>query len=121
MFHRYWSINEDDIGWSLWSLQLISGIPELLERELFYIVAFSSALAVLNAVPCFKLDGQHIVKAFIEELEIPCLTKERVSRNRSTIRRNWRATASNILMIFGTFLLISNVLLGCSKAFGFIS
>ena len=37
----------------------------MLERELFYVVAFSSALAVLNAVPCFKLDGQHVIKAFV--------------------------------------------------------
>ena len=119
---RHWRLNEDDISWTLWSLRLISSIPEVVERGLYYVVAFSSALAVLNAVPCFKLDGQHIVKSFIVDLEIPFVTKE---SNRSFGSRpnvgHWRKTFANFLTIFGTVLLLLNVILGCSKAFGFSS
>ena len=101
---------------------LISSIPEVVERGLYYVVAFSSALAVLNAVPCFKLDGQHIVQSFIVDLEIPFITKE---NNRSFGSRpnvgHWRKLFANWLTIFGTVLLIINVILGCSKAFGFSS
>ena len=52
---------------------LFTGIPEMIERGFYYVVAFSSALAVLNAVPCIKLDGQHIVKCFIIDLQITFL------------------------------------------------
>ena len=94
----------------------------MLERELFYVVAFSSALAVLNAVPCFKLDGQHVIKAFVVDFEIPCLANDASHSfgNRSKISR-WRKSAANLLTIFGTVLLILNVILGCLKAFGFSS
>ena len=94
----------------------------MMERGLYYIVAFSSALAVLNAVPCFKLDGQHIVKAFIVDLEIPFITKENLRSfgSRPKISR-WRKSFANLLTIFGTVILILNVIMGCSKAFGFKS
>ena len=105
-----------------WSLRLLTWIPEILERELFYMVAFSSALAVLNAVPCFMLDGQHIVKAFVVDFDIPCITRENshLLRNRSKFGR-WRKSIANTLTIFGTVLLILNVILGCFKAFGISS
>ena len=91
----------------------------------YYVVAFSSALAVLNAVPCLKLDGQHIVKCFIIDLQMPCFyTKDNnYSRTTSFGSRSkvaqWRKTFAKILTIFGTVLLVLNVILGCSKSFGF--
>ena len=117
---RYWTFDQEEITWTLWSLRLMCSIPEILERGLYYIVAFSSALAVLNSVPCFKLDGQHIVKSFIIDLEIPFITKEntRSFGNRPKIVP-WRRNFANALTIFGTVLLLLNVVLGCSKAFGF--
>ena len=120
--YRHWTIKEDDSSWTLWSLRSISSIPEVIERGLYYVVAFSSALAVLNAVPCFKLDGQHIVKAFISDLHIPFVTKEETrSFGSSPNGSQWRKKFANFLTIFGTILLLLNVILGCSKAFGVIT
>ena len=99
----------------------MSRLPDMTERGLFYIVAFSSALAVLNAVPCFKLDGQHVIKAFIVDLEIPFLTEKlHLFGNRSKINR-LRKSVANTLTVFGTIILILNVIFGCITAFGFKS
>jgi len=122
---RYWAIRESEAGWSEWSLWILSAIPEIAERSFYYVVAFSSALAVLNAVPCLKLDGQHIVKCFIIDLQIPLLNaKDNVPSRTSSfgprIKVNqWRKTFAKFLTIFGTVLLSLNVILGCSKSFGF--
>merc|ERR1719273_860449 len=85
---RYWAVQDTNINWTSRPLQFMSRLPDMTERGLFYIVAFSSALAVLNAVPCFKLDGQHVIKAFIVDLEIPFLTEKlHLFGNRSKINR----------------------------------
>ena len=97
----------------------------MIERSFYYVVAFSSALAVLNAVPCIKLDGQHIVKCFIIDLQIPFLNaKDNISNRVSSIGPRtkfgqWRKTFAKALIIFGTVLLLLNVILGFSKSFGF--
>ena len=41
-------------------------IPDGVRLLLQYIVAFSSALALLNAVPCCALDGQHLAAVVVE-------------------------------------------------------
>ena len=38
-------------------------IPEVLMKFCLYVILFSSGLAVINIIPCFRLDGQHIVIA----------------------------------------------------------
>ena len=64
---------------------LFTGIPEMIEHSFYYVVAFSSALAILNAVPCMKLDGQHIVKCFIIDLQIPFINaKDNISNHVSS-------------------------------------
>ena len=64
---------------------LFTGIPEVIGRSFYYVVAFPCALAVLNAVPCIKLDGQHIVKCFIIDLQIPFLdARENISNRVSS-------------------------------------
>ena len=104
---------------------LFTGIPEMIERSFYYVVAFSSALAVLNAVPCIKLDGQHIVKCFIIDLQIPFLNaKDNISNRASSIGQRSkfvqsRKTFAKVLTILGTVLLLLNIILGCSKSFGF--
>jgi len=37
-------------------------LPPLVELFLKYTITFSMALAMLNAVPCYTLDGQHMVQ-----------------------------------------------------------
>ena len=114
-------MQDGNTSWTSWPLQIMSRIPDMIERELFYVVAFSSALAVLNAVPCFKLDGQHVIKAFIVDLEIPFVTETlRLFGNRARINRV-RKSVANLLTILGTIILILNVGFGCLKAFGFSS
>ena len=97
----------------------------MIEHRFNYAVAFSSALAVLNAVTCMKQDGQHIVKCFIIDLQIPFLNaKDTIANRVSSIGQRtkfsqWRKTFAKVLTIFGTVLLVLNVILGCSKSFGF--
>jgi S2P endopeptidase len=68
-----------------------------------YLAAFSFALAFFNAVPCYALDGQYILSAFVEYLS-PSLFKRR--------------RASILLgLIFGTCLLIINVSLAFARYF----
>ena len=126
-FYRFWTLRDKDISWKAWFLWLFTGIPEMIERSFYYVVAFSSALAVLNAVPCIKLDGQHIVKCFIIDLQIPFLNPKDNIYNRGSMNvqswqrtkfDQWRKTFAKVLTIFGTVLLLLNVLLGCSKSFG---
>jgi len=42
------------------------GLPVLLEKGFYYTCSFSLALALINIVPCFMLDGQFIIKALME-------------------------------------------------------
>lgn len=41
-------------------------LPDSLLRLARYIASFSGALAVLNVVPCYMLDGQHMMDALLE-------------------------------------------------------
>ena len=54
--------------WRFGSVSWISSIPRRVERLLYFIVIVSSALGVLNAIPCWRLDGQHIVSALLESV-----------------------------------------------------
>ena len=47
---------------SLWP----AWFPAVLERTLMYLVSLSGALALLNAVPAFLLDGQWIVFTLVD-------------------------------------------------------
>ena len=97
----------------------------MIEHRFNYAVAFSSALAVLNAVTCMKQDGQHIVKCFIIDLQIPFLNaKDNISNHVSSFGQRtkfgqWRIFFAKALTIFRTVLLLMNVMLGCLTSFGF--
>jgi S2P endopeptidase len=41
-------------------------LPDLLLKMAHYIASFSGALAVLNVVPCYMLDGQHMMDVLME-------------------------------------------------------
>ncbi|KAL3218974.1 hypothetical protein MRX96_031235 [Rhipicephalus microplus] len=76
------------------------------EVFLHYILSFSGALALLNIVPCIALDGQWITQGLIKLLvqSMPWL-------------RSSRKGVYLVIVLGGTVLLASNVILGFWKLF----
>lgn len=77
------------------------------EVFLHYMLSFSGALALLNVVPCIALDGQWITQGLVKLLvqSMPWL-------------RSSRKGVYLFIVLCGTFLLASNIVLGCWKLFG---
>ena len=74
-------------------------LPDFLLTLLEFLTAFSAGLAVLNVVPSYLLDGQHIIRVLVDIL----------------MRRSTEVTRINVVMgltMIGTFLVASNILLG---------
>jgi len=66
-----------------------------------YLVSLSGALAVLNVVPCYALDGQWILCAFIELAIKPYITDQ------------WlRGAVYRTILTAGTLLLAANIAVG---------
>ncbi|XP_063063491.1 membrane-bound transcription factor site-2 protease [Engraulis encrasicolus] len=76
-------------------------LPVLLETFCKYLVSLSGALAVVNAVPCFALDGQWMLTSFIEA-SLASLMPERSSRE----------LLGFCILLGGSALLAANVALG---------
>lgn len=74
-------------------------LPSMMELLAHYVASFSGALAVLNVVPCFMLDGQHMARVLVD---ICC----------SCYDDNTRSVVSLTFTIVGTVLLILNILVG---------
>lgn len=66
-----------------------------------YVVSLSGALAVVNSVPCFALDGQWILNAFLEATLVSVITD-----------RQKRELIGFCLLLAGSALLAANVALG---------
>ena len=76
--------------------------PNRIELLAYYIASFSGALAVLNVVPCFMLDGQHMIRVLVELL---CPSFE--TRVKQTMILSFT--------IIGSLLIIVNLVVGiCS-------
>lgn len=74
-------------------------LPDFLLTLLEFLTAFSGGLAVLNVVPSYLLDGQHIIKVLVDILMTGAS----------------ELTRTNIVMgltMSGTLLVVSNILLG---------
>ena len=74
-------------------------LPDFLLTLLEFLTAFSGGLAVLNIVPSYLLDGQHIIKVLVDIM----------------MTRSSEITRTNIVMgltMSGTLLVVSNILLG---------
>ncbi|XP_043210725.1 membrane-bound transcription factor site-2 protease-like [Amphibalanus amphitrite] len=84
---------------------LPAAAPRRLQTLAHYVLSFSAALAVLNVVPCFALDGQWIWAALLE-----AALGGRVSRRR-------RATIERVGVLAGSALLAANVVLGLRSVF----
>ena len=76
--------------------------PDILLNFLSYLSAFSAGLAVLNVVPSYLLDGQHIVRVLVE-----ILLKHKSERTRLTF------TAG--LTLLGSLLISLNIILGLAS------
>ncbi|KAL6462704.1 hypothetical protein MHYP_G00291260 [Metynnis hypsauchen] len=76
-------------------------LPVMLETLSKYLVSLSGALAVVNAVPCFALDGQWMLTAFLEAT-LHSLVPEKSSRE----------LLGFFILLGGSALLAANVALG---------
>jgi len=74
-------------------------LPSMIELLAHYVASFSGALAVLNVVPCFMLDGQHMARVLVD---ICC----------SCYSDSTRSVVSLTFTIVGTLLLILNIFVG---------
>lgn len=66
-----------------------------------YVVSLSGALAVVNSVPCFALDGQWMLSALLEATLVTVVTD-----------RQHRELIGFFLLLGGSALLAANVALG---------
>eukprot|EP00112_Aurelia_sp_Birch-Aquarium-sp1_P005775 Seg1654.8 transcript_id=Seg1654.8/GoldUCD/mRNA.D3Y31 product="Membrane-bound transcription factor site-2 protease" protein_id=Seg1654.8/GoldUCD/D3Y31 len=76
-------------------------IPDYIQTMLVYFASLSGALAILNMIPCYCLDGQWALSAFIEYF-LPRFVKS------STIR----SVICHFILLFGTSLLAVNFTFG---------
>ncbi|KAG7487324.1 hypothetical protein MATL_G00022010 [Megalops atlanticus] len=76
-------------------------LPVVLETFCKYLVSLSGALAVVNAVPCFALDGQWMLTSFLEAALGPLLTE-----------KSSRELLGFFILLGGSTLLAANVALG---------
>jgi len=78
--------------------QGLDGLPQVAEKLLYYFVILSSALAALNAVPCWRLDG--------------CLTLEAMVNHMSGMSNKQKRRTIQFTTHLGTALLVLNLALG---------
>uniref|UniRef100_A0A668A4I8 Membrane-bound transcription factor site-2 protease n=1 Tax=Myripristis murdjan TaxID=586833 RepID=A0A668A4I8_9TELE len=76
-------------------------LPVFLETFCKYVVSLSGALAVVNSVPCFALDGQWMLNALLEATLVNVVTD-----------RQRRELIGFFLLLAGSALLAANVALG---------
>lgn len=76
-------------------------LPVFLETFCKYVVSLSGALAVVNSVPCFALDGQWMLNALLEATLVTVVTE-----------RQKRELIGFFLLLAGSALLAANVALG---------
>jgi S2P endopeptidase len=86
------------LPWSLTKLLASVDAPNVLERQLQYVVSISLALAILNMAPVYRLDGEASASLFIKLL-VPGIDSFRLAK------------ISGILLNFGSSLLALNILL----------
>ncbi|MEQ2203755.1 hypothetical protein XENOCAPTIV_003183 [Xenoophorus captivus] len=80
---------------------LFVGYPPHLQYAGTYVVSLSGALAVVNSVPCFALDGQWMLNALLEATLVGVVTD-----------RQKRELIGFFLLLAGSALLAANVALG---------
>ncbi|XP_044297632.1 membrane-bound transcription factor site-2 protease isoform X2 [Varanus komodoensis] len=76
-------------------------LPVVLETFCKYLISLSGALAVINAVPCFALDGQWILNSFLE-----------ATLSKLVFEKQNRELIGFLILLAGSTLLAANVALG---------
>nr|XP_048718869.1 membrane-bound transcription factor site-2 protease isoform X2 [Caretta caretta] len=76
-------------------------LPVVIETMCKYLISLSGALAVINAVPCFALDGQWILNSFLEATLASLIVEK---QNRELV--------GFLILLAGSALLAANVALG---------
>ncbi|XP_003218885.1 membrane-bound transcription factor site-2 protease isoform X1 [Anolis carolinensis] len=76
-------------------------LPVVVETFCKYLISLSGALAVINAVPCFALDGQWILNSFLE-----------ATLNTLIVEKQNRELVGFLILLAGSTLLAANVALG---------
>ncbi|XP_031569993.1 membrane-bound transcription factor site-2 protease-like [Actinia tenebrosa] len=75
-------------------------LPTIIQTFLIYLVSLSGALALLNMVPCYSLDGQWALFALVEYSLVDLIPNE-----------DQRNTLCNVILTLGTLLLAANITL----------
>ncbi|KAK2519679.1 hypothetical protein Q9233_011899 [Columba guinea] len=83
------------------SIDLPVVIETFCKYPLKYLISLSGALAVINAVPCFALDGQWILNSFLE-----------ATLNSLIVEKQNRELVGFLILLAGSALLAANVALG---------
>nr|DBA34140.1 TPA: hypothetical protein GDO54_001735 [Pyxicephalus adspersus] len=76
-------------------------LPVMIETFCKYLISLSGALAVINAVPCFALDGQWILSSFLE-----------ATLGSVIVEKENRELLGFFILLGGSTLLTANVVLG---------
>uniref|UniRef100_A0A8C3RSP5 Membrane-bound transcription factor site-2 protease n=1 Tax=Chelydra serpentina TaxID=8475 RepID=A0A8C3RSP5_CHESE len=76
-------------------------LPVVIETMCKYLISLSGALAIINAVPCFALDGQWILNSFLEATLASLIVEK---QNRELV--------GFLILLAGSALLAANVALG---------
>ncbi|NXJ03520.1 MBTP2 protease, partial [Odontophorus gujanensis] len=76
-------------------------LPVVIETFCKYLISLSGALAVINAVPCFALDGQWILNSFLE-----------ATLSSLIVEKQNRELVGFLILLAGSTLLAANVALG---------
>lgn len=74
--------------------------PYYFETVCKYVISLSGALALINVVPCFALDGQYILYGLLE-----------LFLSRGIASRPTRQLLYSVIVSFGTVLLLVNIAL----------
>ncbi|XP_059084190.1 membrane-bound transcription factor site-2 protease-like [Tigriopus californicus] len=83
---------------------LSARLPDMAELFCHYLASFSGALAILNVVPCFFLDGQHMIRVLVDLL---C----------GCFEPGIRSIISLTFTIIGSILLVANLIVGMWQLF----
>ncbi|XP_028824363.1 membrane-bound transcription factor site-2 protease isoform X2 [Denticeps clupeoides] len=97
--HLRFSVSLSDFVPRLGFLRL--DLPVVMETFCKYLVSLSGALAVVNAVPCFALDGQWMLTSFLDATLTSLLPE-----------RSRRELLGFFILLAGSALLAANVALG---------
>ncbi|KAM3836662.1 membrane-bound transcription factor site-2 protease isoform 1-T1 [Vipera latastei] len=76
-------------------------LPLIMETFCKYLISLSGALAVVNAIPCFALDGQWILNSFLE-----------ATASKFIVEKQNRELLGFLILLAGSALLAANVALG---------